>query len=402
MLNTPEETQITTADELPTTESETTRETVRELTAVSAFTGKFPDIPTNGVDLDALTAGDDNPVFVTLPILEIGRVSKNGLLYDKALVESIVEQINAKKPGGIFGHIPDDERPTAFPLPAAQWVGAVIDGNVAYGKAYIADRAAAAYIRRLKAVGGGIGTSIYGSGIAETTPEGARRLSAFVLESLDFAPLERASLQMSGEFEITREMSERDTMENEQLRQALAELSADDLYAALGDERAAEVAETYGRKNKKRIVAAEMAQTAEKSEVVISEQQAQISRLERENTSMRERIAEYERVEFNAGLDALVAGAIDWKTVSADQEKVVNSVRRNLRKQVVAELNGAQDLKLAKSKMETIMESEDFRPIVEAARDFLAGGAAVTSGKGKDAREAVYEESEAAAREWRI
>src|SRR5690606_13547966 len=131
MLSTPEETQVTTADELPTTESETTRETVRELTAVSAFTGQFPDIPINGVDLDALTAGDDNPVFVTLPILEIGRVSKNGLLYDKALVESIVEQINAKKLGGIFGHIPDEERPTAFPIPSAHWLGARIVGNIA-------------------------------------------------------------------------------------------------------------------------------------------------------------------------------------------------------------------------------------------------------------------------------
>ena len=67
---------------------------VREY-SVSTFRGKPEDVPiAEGVDMDALRLTDADPLFVSLPIVpEIGKVSKNGLLYDEELVTSIAEQI---------------------------------------------------------------------------------------------------------------------------------------------------------------------------------------------------------------------------------------------------------------------------------------------------------------------
>jgi hypothetical protein len=125
-------------------------EIIREY-KVGRFHGDFPDIePAEGVDLEGIRQSDPNAMFVTLPIAEIGAVSGNGLLYDEQLVDSIAEQINAKRPGGIFGHLKDEERSTSFPLPAALWVGAKRVGRTLYAKGYIPPGAARDYIATLK------------------------------------------------------------------------------------------------------------------------------------------------------------------------------------------------------------------------------------------------------------
>ena len=47
---------------------------------IGEFRGNYPTIaPDPRVDLTALTAGDDAPLYVTLPVGEVGRVSSNGL-----------------------------------------------------------------------------------------------------------------------------------------------------------------------------------------------------------------------------------------------------------------------------------------------------------------------------------
>ena len=180
---------------------------VREY-SVSTFRGKPEDVPiAEGVDMDALRLTDADPLFVSLPIVpEIGKVSKNGLLYDEELVTSIAEQINSNRPGGIFGHLKDEERSTSFPLPAGMWVGAVRVGQALWAKAYIPPGAGRDYVRNLKAIGGSIATSIYGSGNYEAVSKGVRRLRDFSLESLDFAPPGRAALGYGAVPYVTAEM----------------------------------------------------------------------------------------------------------------------------------------------------------------------------------------------------
>jgi hypothetical protein len=179
---------------------------------VSNFRGKPEDVPTaEGVDVEDIKAADPNALYVTLPIAEIGAISGNGLLYDEALVDSLAAQINADRPGGIFGHLKDEERSTSFPLPAGMWVGAKRVGETLWAKAYIPPSAARDYVQNLKRVGGQIATSIYGKGTYHKVREGVRRLTDFKLESLDFAPPSRAALGMGAVPYVTSEMKEHAT-----------------------------------------------------------------------------------------------------------------------------------------------------------------------------------------------
>jgi len=229
--------------------AEMSQEVIIQETQIGQFRGSFPDVPiAAGVDMAALKALDAEPVFVTLPIVpEVGAVSTNGLLYDEALVNSIAEQINAKRPAGMFGHLKDSDRDSAFPLPEALWVGAQRDGNTLWGKAYIRPGAARDYVRHLKAVGGEIATSIYGKGKPEAVRTGVRRLNPFRLESLDFAPPERAALQQGALPQVTAEMQTTATqvadVEQEldmNREQIIAELTANDIPKPVREQLVAE------------------------------------------------------------------------------------------------------------------------------------------------------------------
>lgn len=195
---------------------------------VSAFRGKPPEIDVaDGVDLQGIHKRDPDAMFVTLPIAEVGAISANGLLYDEALVHSIVEQVNSKRPGGTFGHLKDDERGTSFPLPAGLWVGAKLIDGTAWAKSYIPPGAARDYVHNLKSVGGEIATSIYGRGERADAPKGSadgvhRRVN-FKLESLDFAPPSRAALGMGAIPHVTTEMEQEQepNMTKEELLQEL-------------------------------------------------------------------------------------------------------------------------------------------------------------------------------------
>jgi hypothetical protein len=370
------------------------RETIHELGLSSSLRAKTPSIPNApGVDIAALTAGDAAPVFVTLKLAEVGRVSKNGLLYDDLLVDAIVEQINQKRPGGIFGHIKPEDRSTAFPIPHGLWVGAVKDGKTAWGKAYIRDKQAAEYVRHLQAVKGKLGTSIFGTGIPVEVEEGVKRLTDFTLEQLDFAPPERASLQMDSELTLTTEMENGDpTVNQDELKSFIQQMSDDDLMACVGDDRVGTIAEQWMKKKKKKMVAAEfVSEISDADRTQIAELNAQNAAQARELTILRQRVAEYEAREFDEGLDALVLKAIDWKTLDAKQEKRVNGLRKQLRKAVIEELDGRQDLSFANAKIAEIMQSEDFLAVAEAVRDSLAGGAAIVGGAGKSEKERLME-----------
>lgn len=384
----------------------TPSETIREIGLSTEFKGQAPDVPiAPGVDIDALTSGVNDPVFVTLKIAQIGRKSKNGILYDEALVKEIVEQINRKRSGGIFGHIPASERDSAFPLPDGLWVGATLTGDTAWGKAYVRNLAAAEYVRHLKAVGGGLGTSIYGLGIPEKVSEGVRRLKNFVLESLDFAPPERASLDMGGEFALSSEMTNGETTMTV-TKEALAQLPVSELYDLLDESTVDQVAQMYAKKKNKKVVAAELVVSGETGVPVAEFEaiKARETKLLREKDDLTEEVARYRVAEFNAGLAGVVDGAFaTWQNLDKlnDAQKLqFNAVKAQLRGRLVAELSGKQDLALAKAKADAIMTSDEFRPVVEMMMTAFAGGNALAGGSREQSREAAYASAEARAKEW--
>ncbi len=171
---------------------------VRDVLVIGEFRGNPPDVPLfAGVDAKALTAGDDDPMFVTLPIAETDVESGNGRYYDASFVKVLAEQVREKRPGGIMGHLRTEDRDSAFPIPEGHWVGELMAGKTLWGKAYVPPGEFREYVRRLKASGAKLATSIYGTSEQEWMPErGLWRLvpETFDLESIDFAPPERAGI----------------------------------------------------------------------------------------------------------------------------------------------------------------------------------------------------------------
>lgn len=342
-------------------------EDVREY-AVSEFRGSFPDVPiAAGVDMDALRAQDD-PMFLTLPIIpKVGATSRNGLLYDDALAASIVAQINEKRPDGIWGHLKEEERSTAFPEPAATWIGAIRDGDTVWAKAILSGPAKER-IRRLKATGGQIATSIYGKGDFEPVSQGVRRLKNFDLESLDFAPPARAALRNGSQPNVTAEL-EQETVDMDR-NQIIAELTVGDLPAALRDQIVAPVSATV----------AELRQAVSDRDVLVSELQTTV--------------AEYRRREFGTAVKAKVAALTNWPVTEATAVAKLEAFRRTLESRIVTELAGDA------SKLETVAETvwADLQPLAETVRDALAGPAAIVTSKVSSKRPTLEDTPEARAK----
>ena len=153
---------------------------VREASSITKFAGDYPNISYYpGVNADLLTEGDDNPMFITMRIAEVGRVSANGLLYDQDLVAAIAEQLQGL--GGIQGHIPAGEEASTFKVDAIDWVGHALVEGVLWAKGYIPPGDTREYVRRIRARAGSLGTSIFGYGHRDFVDD-----EQTVWKSLDF------------------------------------------------------------------------------------------------------------------------------------------------------------------------------------------------------------------------
>lgn len=326
---------------------------------ISEFRGEFPDVPVaSGVDVAALKEIDADPLFVTLPVVpEVGAISKNGLLYDEALVNSIEEQINAKRPGAGMGHLKNDERDTAFPLPSGMWVGAKRFGQTLWAKAYVPPGAARDHIKRLKAIGGQIATSIYGTGQFDAVSKGVRRLSNFTLESLDFAPPDRAALGYGAAPLVTAEM-ETDNEEGQQemptKEEILASLTAADVPAQVREQIVQEHTQTTG-------------------------QAERVQELTDQVTVLETAVAEYRRKENERAIDIRVLELTNWQVKDEAGKAKLESLRRMLRSQMVAEMGS--DVTAERITEIAAKVWDELKPIAETVRDALAGPPALVSGK---------------------
>ncbi len=178
------------------------------------FRGKVPEVPIReGIDMDSLLNGDDDPFFLTLEIAQQGAVSTRKLLFDESLVDSIVTQVNSRGIEGIMGHLRDTDMDNAYPVSDIHWLGAMKDGDgKAWAKGYIPRTAVAQreHFRILKATNGKAATSIFGMARLEALDGGLQRAREFRLEQLDLAPFTRAALPPDSDFTITKEMNDMD------------------------------------------------------------------------------------------------------------------------------------------------------------------------------------------------
>jgi hypothetical protein len=324
-------------------------DTLREY-MIGEFQGTYPEIPTDPkIDIAALTEGDDDPFFVTLPVAQIGRVSENGLVYDEKLVNAIEAQMVGK--GGNMGHIKPEDRSSAFPVEDVDWVASLRVGDTTWGKAYVPPGKARTFIRRLKARGGQLATSIYGPhGGRETLPGGSWRAANFTLESLDLAPADRAALKISGQFAVTAQMttdnnSEDETMDKAQL---IAELKVDDLPEAL----------------RQQVIQGWQADKGEADRV--AELENQLKAAGDKVAEMEKQVAETQRAAFEATLDNLIAETVK-----------IADLRPVVRRAVLAELAGEAEADKAKEVLKEYTEGEEYKGLAQAMSMKLQGGAAI-------------------------
>ena len=232
---------------------------VRDVLVVGEFSGSYPTVNLwPDVDIEALTDGDEDPQFVTLPIGLDDVVSGNGRFYSAEFVrKAIAGQAKSKRVTGIKGHLPDAERATRFDNPDIYWVGTAKVGDMTWGKGYVPAGETRKMIARLRAIKGKIATSIYGTGKAEwDTQRGvwAMDADAFNLESIDLAPADRAGVTALAVVpHITSEMNDGSTSEEPIMAEktkveVIREMTTDDIFAIPDDVRAAIVAEVKERK----------------------------------------------------------------------------------------------------------------------------------------------------------
>ncbi len=401
-----------------------TLQQIHEYMLVTQFGGGIPcpTVPTLPVvDVDALTAGDDDPFFVTLQISEVGRVSNNSVIYDDELV-SIIE--NTIREGGVqalMGHLPESEISTAFPHSdnsstplAGFWVGVTRVGEILWGKAYVPPGNVRTYIRQLKATGGKLGVSFFGKAYVEEQDDGTRRLQNFVLDTLDFAPHNRASLQLAGDFEVTTEIQ----TENKDEEGDVPEITINDVPQQIREQiRQEALRETQATENAQRVQELEIqVQTQEEtiSEMrehgrVVTEihaflgEDADIVSVVREmyetmtrlaeilggDVNITTRVEEYhrniqemEQERFQHAVTSAVAEFTkDWVVTTDTARSKVESFKTDFEKSVLAEMGDNRDQSKVAEVAQQVWDNGK-QVIAESVRDSLMGPGAFVGGQG--------------------
>jgi len=140
---------------------------LQDIVATTEFKGTegvdFPLIEiSSAVDVKALTEGDPTPFFVTLKVGRGPIVSGNGVFYGEDFMQELLRLIVSTRPTGGMGHIRREDLSSALPIPELYWLGAVQQGEYAWGKAYVPVGDCRDYLRRRRAVNGEVATSIFG------------------------------------------------------------------------------------------------------------------------------------------------------------------------------------------------------------------------------------------------
>jgi hypothetical protein len=377
-----------------------------QISEIHNFKGRFPEIPTNHPEVDeqALLCGDTDPLYLNLPLAEIGKRSANGVLYDEALVTTIAEQLPGL--GGGRGHIPEGQEDSAFPLEEVFWVGHVIKDNVLWAKGYVPPGRTREFIIRKKAIGGRIGTSIYGKAIREMdTVKRAFRLRDLVLEYVDLAPDKRASLKNERGFQLTKETIQSDEGVDPMPDKAevFKEMTAADIALLPQSIREAIISEAKLKVDAQRVSELE-SQVAEMRQYatvigeirgmvgpdadvskVIAEYHKQMTKMSEtlgvtytnigvRVEEMHEQVKEMKQAAFTRAVGDKVAEFTNWNATKDDDKKRLEQIRSSFSKRLSAEVNGDTS-KVAETAQR--VWTDEFQLIGEMFVQSLGGPAAI-------------------------
>lgn len=196
--------------------------------------GDYPaDIPYfSDVDIAELTAGDNDPMFLTLPIGQANVASKNGRYYDGEFLAELERQVAANKPIGIMGHLKPEDLGTEFPAEAIHWVGTKRVGEMLWGKGYVPAGAARERIRRYKATNKPLATSIFAEAAGKFDKAvNAVRMAAksLKLNQIDIGPADRVGVPSLARLPlVTAEMNTNNKEPEMDKLQVINEMTAED------------------------------------------------------------------------------------------------------------------------------------------------------------------------------
>lgn len=169
-----------------------------DVLVISELRGDFPNVAiASGIDMAGLTAGDDNPVFLTIPVGKANVKSGNKRFYDEAWLQELERQTLANRPVGLMGHLSEADRSHAMPVEAVHWVGVLRVADTLWAKGYLPIGESRQRIQRYKSQGKKLATSIdcYAEGTYDPVID-AHRMDAKTMRlgQIDIAPAERAGL----------------------------------------------------------------------------------------------------------------------------------------------------------------------------------------------------------------
>lgn len=180
-----------------------------------------------GVDLDQLTHGDPDPLFITIDALKPGR-SENKRHYSLSEVRSIAKQVMDLKPNGYLGHLTDAEKEHVYPDPVVIWIGATVAKYEGIERLFIKGYVLPKhdkfrdYLRRALATGTNIAVSIFGAAFQKWNRETkGYDVSEFDLESIDFARSGAEGMPNAGFLKLTAEMKQGDDMTREEVLESV-------------------------------------------------------------------------------------------------------------------------------------------------------------------------------------
>ncbi|MFF2887010.1 transcriptional regulator [Paenibacillus sp. NPDC057967] len=186
---------------------------------------KPQDIPlAPGVDLDAIKAGDDDPLEVVVEV-PAGK-STRGWNYLPESLKAIVDHVNQYTLSGFKGHQKEEDVANVFEDPVTHWVGAKMDGNRAYFRGIV--DAVSPDLKRWIRAGRIKQVSIYGMPKLQTV-DGETQVIDYKPLSIDWTPLDRSGMPTRivavGEMD-DNEGGDKDMDWKELLAQLLAKITA--------------------------------------------------------------------------------------------------------------------------------------------------------------------------------
>lgn len=310
---------------------------IAEMTTDGKTVDDMVDVPVNPQLLKDIAKGDENPMFVTIEVLNES-TSNNGRRWTREAILQVAETINAEHPDGYWGHLKTEERSTKFPDPTTVWLGAKVEevnGKVhLYAKGYVLPEAkpVRSYLEKAKAAGKHVAVSVYGKTYA-MTKAGLTDMRNFVLESIDWARPKSAGLNTLGKFVITAEMTDdsnklEEGENNEMTREEVLRTATADEIKELNSE-----------------VVSEMTQEA------VSAKEAEYEAVVSEMTEVREALA----VEDDKSLSEVVKEMVEEREALVQQNRqhaldaklneIESPAARNVIKSlVVAEMTADEDV----------------------------------------------------------